>query len=112
MNEPYPPLAETLARVEELCRVLRKSREDVLDVMRLSPCNRTDRNRSLSSCSSTGSRSRPVKPEAMVRERVRFLFEQYSRGDLNQVPILAAAIQQTPTWTRSWFSGKPSRTSS
>ncbi|MGQ4464660.1 hypothetical protein ACN6LC_003766 [Streptomyces violaceoruber] len=104
MNEPYPPLAETLARIDELCRVLRKSREDVLDVARLSRL--TGLTGTVVELLLAGGSAGPVEPEAMVRERVRFLFEHYSRGDLNQVPTLATVIQQTPTWTKKLVLGQ------
>lgn len=104
VNEPYPPLAQTLARIDELCRLLRKSREDELDAKRLSLATgltRTDVELLLA-----GGSVGPVEPEPMVRERVRFLFEHYSRGDLNQVPTLATVIQQTPTWTKKLVLGQ------
>ncbi|RPE39024.1 hypothetical protein EDD90_1978 [Streptomyces sp. Ag109_O5-1] len=104
MNEPYPPLSETLARVDELCRLLRASRDNVLDVTRLSRA--TGLTGGVVELLLAGGSVDPVDPETMVRERVRFLFEHYDRGDLNQVPALAAAIKQTPTWTKKLVLGQ------
>ncbi|MFJ3365791.1 hypothetical protein [Streptomyces anthocyanicus] len=104
MNEPYSPLAETLVRVDELCRALRKSRKDVLDVRSLSRA--TGLTETVVELLLAGGSAGTVEPEAMVRERVRFLFENYSRGDLNQVPVLATVIQQTPTWTKKLVLGQ------
>ncbi|MGW4951564.1 hypothetical protein [Streptomyces parvulus] len=104
MTEPYPPIAETLDRVDELCRALGKSRKDVLHARRLSRA--TGLPETVVDLLLAGGSAGPVEPELMVRERVRFLFDHYSRGDLNQVPVLADVIQQTPTWTKKLVLGQ------
>jgi hypothetical protein len=104
VNEPYPPLSETLARIDHLCRSLHKSRDDVLDVTRLSSLTgltETDVQTLLA-----GGTIDNVEPEVMVRERVRFLFERYSHGDLGEIPKIAQAINQTTTWTKKLVAGQ------
>lgn len=105
MNDPYPPLSETLNKIERLCRSLGRHLDEVLSVTRLSQgTGLTETNiRTLLN----GGELPPEDPETMVRQRVRFLYEAYTGedGQPKDVRDIAAAIGQTPVWVRKLVAG-------
>ncbi|MFF8932360.1 hypothetical protein ACF1AO_34415 [Streptomyces longwoodensis] len=108
MSEPSPSLSETLARIDGLCRTLRRSRAEVLNAVDLS--RRTGLTPTVVELLLVGGSVDTPEEEAMVRDRVVFLFETRSGGDLNKVSAIARQIGATPTWTKKLVLGqaKPS----
>ncbi|MFC9931862.1 hypothetical protein [Streptomyces sp. NPDC127190] len=106
MTEPQPTIEELLRSVEELCVVSGKSADDVLDVTALSlTTGLTEADvRTLLA----GGAPAEVKADVMVRDRVRFLYERHTTADGTPQDIhdIAAAIDQTTTWTRKLVAGE------
>ncbi|MEU2968985.1 hypothetical protein ABZ687_28910 [Streptomyces ardesiacus] len=106
MNDPYPPLPETLSRIKELCQASGRSTDDVLRVADLSRATglvEADVRTLLS-----GGELTAPDPEDMVRQRVQFLWElnsteQTQAQDLRE---LAAAINKTTVWARKIVAGE------
>ncbi|MFI6565983.1 hypothetical protein [Streptomyces sp. NPDC050534] len=108
MSEPRQPLLNALARIGELCVVLGKSREDVLDVPRLARA--------------AGVTAREVEtlfdgeippdedPDRLVRRRVRLLYEAHpgGNGKPRDIREIAAAINSTTTWAKKLVHGQAS----
>ncbi|MER7497105.1 hypothetical protein ABT033_31470 [Streptomyces pharetrae] len=105
MSDPQPPLTETVARIDELCAQLGKTREEVLNLPHLSYM--TGLSESEIRTLLSGDSLPEPDPDAMVRQRVRFLYET-RRGDKTesqQIHEIAAAIKQTPVWVRKLVAG-------
>lgn len=106
VNDPYPPLTETLSRIRHLCRSLGRQMDAVLDVAHLSTATglTEDEVRTLLD----GGELPAEDPETMVRQRVRFLYERHTGddGQPRDVRDIAAAIGQTPVWVRKLVAGE------
>ncbi|CAL9326772.1 hypothetical protein [Streptomyces sp. SudanB91_2054] len=105
MSDPYPPLPETLARIRELSEVCGKPVDETLDAARLSFLTGVTEQdvRTLLA----GGTAPAADLDVMVRDRVRFLYETRTDGKGNPRDIrdIAAAIEQTTTWTKKLVSG-------
>ncbi|MCD9875656.1 hypothetical protein [Streptomyces guryensis] len=106
VSEPYPPLAETVARIADLCRASGKSLDKELGVARLSRAAGVIE----SDVETLLAGGTPPEPDTdvMVRDRVRFLYRTHTNADGKPRDIhdIAAAIRQTTTWTRKLVSGE------
>ncbi|MFE1206362.1 hypothetical protein ACFW5V_32265 [Streptomyces sp. NPDC058762] len=105
MSDPYPPLPETLARIRELSEACGKPIDEVLNAARLSHATgvaEPDVQTLLA-----GGATPDIDLDVMVRDRVRFLYETRTDGEGNSRDIrdIAAAIDQTTTWTKKLVTG-------
>ncbi|MFD5856139.1 hypothetical protein [Streptomyces chartreusis] len=113
MSDSARTLPETLARIEELIALSGRARDEVLNIRELS--HATGLYESEVELLLAGGHLDELDEEdqeALVRQRVRFLYEQH-RGPNDgprDVREIAAAIGQTPTWTKKLVEGtaKPS----
>ncbi|MFF8730129.1 hypothetical protein ACF073_27160 [Streptomyces sp. NPDC015171] len=106
MSQPHPTLGELLRTVEELCSDSGKNPDEVLDAAELSRATgvpETDVQTLLA-----GGTPADVKPDTMVRDRVRFLCNQHAAADgsVKDINEIASAIEQTPTWTKKLVAGE------
>ncbi|MFE6639508.1 hypothetical protein ACFVFT_38660 [Streptomyces tendae] len=106
MNDPYPPLPETLSRIKELCQASDRTPDDVLNVPALS------RSTGLTEVEVRtlldGEELSAPDPEDMVRQRVQFLWELNSTEATHAQDLreLAAAINKTTVWARKIVAGE------
>ncbi|MGW6795664.1 hypothetical protein [Streptomyces chartreusis] len=110
MSDSARTLPETLARIEELMAQSGRPRDEVLNVRELS--HATGLYESEVDLLLAGGHLDEEDQEVLVRQRVRFLYEQYKGPNHGprDVREIAAAIGQTPTWTKKLVEGtaKPS----
>ncbi|MFF0698407.1 hypothetical protein ACFYU4_37955 [Streptomyces tendae] len=105
MSDPYPPLSETLARIRELSAASGKPVDDALSAARLSYVTGVTEQDVQTLLD--GGTTPAVDPDVMVRDRVRFLYEtRADAGNPRDIRDLAAAIDQTTTWTKKLVAGE------
>ncbi|MGW1363037.1 hypothetical protein ACWCQP_37215 [Streptomyces chartreusis] len=111
MSDSARTLPETLARIEELIPESGRPRHEVLNVRELSHATGLYESE-VELLLAGGNLKEEEDQEALVRQRVRFLYEQHTGANNGprEITEIAAAIGATPTWTKKLTEGtaKPS----
>ncbi|MFG3132910.1 hypothetical protein ACGFZU_35080 [Streptomyces tendae] len=102
MSDPESPLAQTLARIDELCTVTGKVRDELLNVESLARA--TGLSPTEVQLLLLGGTPPELDPDVRVRMRVRLLYERDDETS-REIRDIAAGIGQTTTWTKKLVEG-------